>query len=953
MLTFSKCKPTNVKTHSSRPLAALASDSKEEHVFTYCPREVTDEVRKAMVQANLDADNASQNIINLFCGENDIARLYKEQCPEAYTFSLDVDRSTPATVHTEFLDFNWKTYLRHVDVFIAAPDCATVSYAANAKKGGHMHRARDMRPKTKAAMRHDLVLRHMMDWIEALLEINPRMKVVIENPVGLLRHHEQMQRFPFRTEKFNMCTYGTIWKKPSMLWLLNTKWRPRQSRCQHGKHDRKAGFLPTKQFARHPEQLVRAMINGVLREEGDAPLSEQFNVLLAYREQLYKEAEARGNDDPSVTSHVTPTVARIYEEERKRREKPTARTKETVILDETPGIHFVQSTDDRDDADVFSFVTDEGEEMNVTLGPHYGLPKDEGKKTIPPSQAAKMPRFTGPGGSDEKELLGLHEKGAFNAGPDGKGFDWSYVEERKGRILRLHFVRTEKAPTAEYPEGRAKSRIVVNGRMQSPDTYDKTTSSTVTPTAVNVAHAIAASKRWHILTLDQKQAYLNAHFPDWMPEIYVKIPDGFDLPYSGRYVQLIGCLYGAKQSGRLWNELITSVLVGNGFEQHVKDTCYFRMLITPELLLASGYALRPGTKSTYDLHRGEDAGDGKHHTYELVQNDYLLLILYVDDQRVFAPSKEIALHAVKAVRDRFEHSFPAIEDPFVGFETKVCKDGTIILHQKSAILKLAEEFAIGNRTRSSPHIEDSTTMVTASDEEHEKAKHLPYRRLLGNLIWFACTKRKDVLAAVTILSQFCNKWAERHYSALLDILTYLKTYPAFGIAWEGGGSLTLDIFVDAAYANAINGRTVGGYVALLNRGIVAASTKVYKRPLTSTNEAEIYGVAHGVQQGIYVKDIVSFAGVDLGPTPLHIDNQSALRFVEDQPRLNARNAHIETKFWMIHDVIMRNEFVPQYVSTDCNAADGFSKVLKKLLMARLHDLTGMRDADAVGEEIDA
>ena len=61
-------------------------------------------------------------------------------------------------------------------------------------------------------------------------------------------------------------------------------------------------------------------------------------------------------------------------------------------------------------------------------------------------------------------------------------------------------------------------------------------------------------------------------------------------------------------------------------------------------------------------------------------------------------------------------------------------------------------------------------MVTASDEEHEKAKHLPYRRLLGNLIWFACTKRKDVLAAVTILSQFCNKWAERHYSALLDIV---------------------------------------------------------------------------------------------------------------------------------------------------------------------------------------
>ena len=99
--------------------------------------------------------------------------------------------------------------------------------------------------------------------------------------------------------------------------------------------------------------------------------------------------------------------------------------------------------------------------------------------------------------SETKEWQGLWNMGAFED------------DQARGQKLH-HLIWTYKIKS----DGTLKSRLVLDGRRQDPNTYDDIRSPTMKLTSFRVMLALAAQKGWNIFADDATQAFLNTSRPD-------------------------------------------------------------------------------------------------------------------------------------------------------------------------------------------------------------------------------------------------------------------------------------------------------------------------------------------------------------------------------------------------------------------------------------------------------
>ena len=104
-----------------------------------------------------------------------------------------------------------------------------------------------------------------------------------------------------------------------------------------------------------------------------------------------------------------------------------------------------------------------------------------------------------------------------------------------------------------------KARVVAKGyrQMEGVD-YDETFAPTVRLESVRALVALAASMGWELHQMDVATAFLYAKLAE---ETFVDIPEGVVPIRKGERVwKLRKCLYGLKQSPRMWNMTTDKVL---------------------------------------------------------------------------------------------------------------------------------------------------------------------------------------------------------------------------------------------------------------------------------------------------------------------------------------------------------------------------------------------------------
>lgn len=132
---------------------------------------------------------------------------------------------------------------------------------------------------------------------------------------------------------------------------------------------------------------------------------------------------------------------------------------------------------------------------------------------------------------------------------------------------------------------RYKARLVIKGysQIQGID-YDETYSPVARYTSIRFLLAMAARYNMHIHQMDAVTAFLQGELTE---EIYMRQPEGLNIGL-GKVCRLKRALYGLKQSSRVWNDKLNSVLVSKmKFVRSTIDTCvYYRHSAENTIILA-------------------------------------------------------------------------------------------------------------------------------------------------------------------------------------------------------------------------------------------------------------------------------------------------------------------------------------------------------------------------------
>jgi len=150
------------------------------------------------------------------------------------------------------------------------------------------------------------------------------------------------------------------------------------------------------------------------------------------------------------------------------------------------------------------------------------------------------------------------------------------------------------------------------------------------------------------------------------------------------------------------------------------------------------------------------------------------------------------------------------------------------------------------------------------------------------------------------------------------------------------GSVVIEMYTDSSWANGENRKSVGGHIIYVNRNVVLFKSKQQSLVCLSSTEAEFLSLSAGVQDMLWIQNILRELKVQVLKSIIYCDNQAAIRMSLTQSS-TARTKHLDIKLQFIKEVLARKTITLNYVSTEQNVGDIFTKGLPRQLFERLRE----------------
>jgi hypothetical protein len=371
----------------------------------------------------------------------------------------------------------------------------------------------------------------------------------------------------------------------------------------------------------------------------------------------------------------------------------------------------------------------------------------------------------------------------------------------------------------------------------------------------------------------------------------------FLLPDGSMIVELLKALYGCVESANLWYNLLSSILIDDGFIANPLDACIFNKL-------ANGFQIT--------------------------------VAIYVDD--LFISCKDldviIALEALLkdkftdiTIRDGLVHSYLGMTWDFsVPKSVSITMEGYIYdLMEFAAVPGLAKTPA----TEQLFQIRDSPLLSADAAER--------FHTLTAKLLYLAKRSRPDILLAVSFLTTRVQCSTEDDLSKLHRVFKYIASCPNLGITLEASDSSGIKAFIDASYGIHADGKSHSALVSTLGRGPISTSSSKQKIVTKSSTEAELVAESDFASPVLAHQAFLEAQGEPHGPAIIFQDNQSTMALLANGISKSDRTRHIDIRYFWTKERVDNGDLIITYLPTDEMVADILTKPLQGVKFVELRN----------------
>ncbi|GJZ97607.1 retrovirus-related pol polyprotein from transposon TNT 1-94 [Tanacetum coccineum] len=272
-------------------------------------------------------------------------------------------------------------------------------------------------------------------------------------------------------------------------------------------------------------------------------------------------------------------------------------------------------------------------------------------------------------------------------------------------------------------------------------------------------------------------------------------------------------------------------------------------------------------------------------------NDFVILLLYVDDMLVAGPNKDRISKLKAQLAREFKMKDLGPANKILGMQ--IHRDRVsrkIWLSQKSYVKKILQRFNMQDckpiSTPFATNIKLSSKMSPSSEKGRMKMSRVPYASAVGSLMFAMICTRPNIAHAVGVVSRYMAEPGREHWEAVKRILRYIKGNSCCIMIWESGfkNKNFVKGYVDSDYAGDLDG---------------SKSTT-----------------------GFYMEEL----GHEQEKITLFCDNQGAL-YLARNPAFHSKTKHIRVQYHFVREKVEEGTVDMQKIHTDDNVADYMTKAI--------------------------
>lgn len=489
-----------------------------------------------------------------------------------------------------------------------------------------------------------------------------------------------------------------------------------------------------------------------------------------------------------------------------------------------------------------------------------------------------------------------------------KNNTWRIVERPNNRnVVQCKWVFKIKKDADGRIE-RYKARLVAKGFTQVQDVdYYETWAPVAKLSSIRTVLAIAARNGWPIDMFDFHSAFLNGEL-DANEEVYMEQPPDHEESNPREFcLRLNKSIYGLKQAGRKWYDVICQTFANLGFKRSEYDPAVF---------------------------------------YIHSDGNIIIMAIHVDDCTITGNNKQLLQDYKEKIKSKYSLTDLGPVNWLLGIKiTRNLEAKTIGLSQASYIDSILTRFNFTDAktaaTPMDPSIHFSKDQCPQNAEETADMRKVPYREAIGSLMYCAVATRPDIAFSVSLLAQFMENPGRTHWEAVKRVFRYLKGTKDWKLVY-GTEEKGLEGYTDADGSSQEHRHAISGYAFLIDGGAVSWSSKKQELVTLSTAESEYVAATHAAKEALWLRRFIGeiFRPFET-PLTLYCDSQSAIALTKEGS-YHARTKHIDIRYHFIRFIINDGSILLVYCPTEEMAADTLTKALPSIKAKHFATSLGLR-----------